>query len=211
MRMLIVGASRGVGLEAVRLGLALGHDVRALARSAGRMAPHPRLERRAGDAADPAALAAALEGVDSVIQALGMAPGLRRAVMPVSLFSDTTRILVGAMARAGVRRLVAVTGFGAGDSRASLSPPERALHRLLLGPVYDDKDRQEAIIRASPLDWLIVRPTILTNGPPTGRCRVLVEPRSWRNGLISRADVADVLVREATAPTLTRVTPVLAY
>jgi uncharacterized protein YbjT (DUF2867 family) len=112
---------------------------------------------------------------------------------------------------AGIRRLVAVTGFGAGDSRARLSLPERAVHRLLLGPAYDDKDRQEVLIRGSGLDWLIVRPTILTNGPRTGRYRVLVEPGSWRNGLISRADVADFLVREAAEPSLSQVAPVLAY
>jgi uncharacterized protein YbjT (DUF2867 family) len=117
----------------------------------------------------------------------------------------------GAKSGAGVRRLVAVTGFGAGDSRGRFSLPERAVHRLLLGPAYDDKDRQEVLIRGSGLDWLIARPTILTNGPRTGRYRVLVEAPSWRNGLISRADVADFLVREAAEPRLSQATPALAY
>lgn len=228
MRILVVGASRGIGLAAVRQALASGHDVRALARSAERIRPDDRsgqrpdarsgdrpvssrLEPCAADATDAEAVGAALEGVDAVIQAIGVPGGLRRTFGPVTLFSETTRVLVAEMHRAGVRRLVAVTGFGAGDSRSRLSLLERTGHRLVLGAAYDDKDRQEVIIRGSALDWLIVRPTILTSGPRTGRYRVFVEPRSWRNGLISRADVADFLVREAVEPRLSRATPVLAY
>jgi uncharacterized protein YbjT (DUF2867 family) len=220
MRILVIGASRGIGLEAVRQALALGHDVRALARSADRIGiEDPRLEPVPADATDAAAVGEALRGVDAVIQAVGGPGGLGPSFRPVSLFSGTTRVLLVEMRRAnegandgaGVRRLVAVTGFGAGDSRGRFSLPERAVHRLLLGPAYDDKDRQEVLIRGSGLDWLIVRPTILTNGPRTGRYRVLVEPGSWRNGLISRADVADFLVREAAEPTLSHATPVLAY
>lgn len=67
------------------------------------------------------------------------------------------------------------------------------------------------LIRASGLDWLIVRPTILTNGPHTGRYRVLVESPSWRMGLISRDDVADFLIRAAVEPRLSHAIPALAY
>ncbi len=216
MRILIVGASRGIGLEAVRQGLARGHTIRALARSADRIGPeHPRLETCAADATDAAAVAEALDGVDAVIHTVGGPRAIRPRFAPVTLFSDTAATLIAGMHRkgvgAGVRRLVSVTGFGAGDSRSRLSLPERLPHRLLLGPAYDDKDRQEVLIRGSGLDWLIVRPTILTNGPRTGRYRVLVEPKTWRNGLISRADVADYLLREAGEPRLSQATPALAY
>jgi putative NADH-flavin reductase len=212
MRILVIGASRGVGLEAVRQGLARGLDIRALARSADRIGlQHPRLELFPADATDAAAVGDALRDVDAVIQAIGGQRGLRPRLAPVSLFSDSTRALLAGMAQAGARRLVAVTGFGAGDSRGRLSLPERVGHRLLLGPAYDDKDRQEVMIRGSGLDWLIVRPTILTNGPRTGRYRVLVEPPTWRMGLISRADVADFLLREAVEPSLSHATPALAY
>ena len=211
-RLLIIGASGGIGIEAVRIALQAGHPVRALARNAERIGiDHPLLDTRSADATDAEAVRAALDGVDAVIKAVGVAPSLRRMVTPIDVFSRTTAVLVAEMARAGVRRLVAVTGFGAGDSRRAFSLPERLGHRLFLGTAYADKDRQEAIIRASDLDWLIVRPTILTNGAGRGRYRVLVSPDTWCNGLITRRDVAAFPVREATASTLHRVTPVLAH
>ncbi len=210
--LLIIGASGGIGRAAVEAALKAGHRVRAVARDAGRIGPdHPLLEARSLDATDAEGVRAALEGVDAVIQAIGVAPSLRRMLTPIDVFSRSTAALVPEMARAGVRRLVAVTGFGAGDSRAALSPPERLAHRLVLGTAYADKDRQEEIIRASDLDWLIVRPTILTNGAGGGRYHVLVSPQSWRNGLIARRDVAAFLVAEATAPKHVRMTPVLTY
>jgi hypothetical protein len=64
---------------------------------------------------------------------------------------------------------------------------------------------QERIIRKSRLGWTIVRPTILTNGPRTGACRLLVDPRDWTSGFILRADVADFLVKQG----LFRHTPAL--
>lgn len=211
-RILVIGASGGVGLHAVRQGLEAGHAVRALSRGADRIPLHDeRLEKLPADATGAAAVRQALEGVDAVIHAVGVAPSLRRMLARVDVFSETTRVLVAAMQAAGVRRLVAVTGFGAGDSRAALSSVEQVPHRLLLGQAYDDKDRQEAIIRDSGLDWLIVRPTNLTNGARTGRYRVLTEPGTWRNGMISRADVAEFLLREAAAPSLSHKAPVLAY
>ena len=210
-RVLIIGASGGIGFEAVRLALQAGHPVRALVRNPERIGiDHPLLETLSADVTDAEAVRAALEGVDAVIQAIGLAPSLYRMLTPIEVFSKTTAMLVAGMARAGVRCLVAVTGCGAGDSRRAFGLPEGIGHRLFLGTAHDDKDRQEAIIRASDLDWLIVRPTILTNGPGRGRYQVLVGRDTWRNGLISRRDVAEFLVREATAPTPHRVAPVLA-
>ena len=120
---------------------------------------------------------------------------------PVRLFSKATAILVPTMEKAGVRRLVAVTGFGAGDSRWAISPLQRLPFRLVLGRAYDDKDVQETRIRRSGLDWTIVRPGILLRGKATGIYRVLDQPSSWRNGLIARADVAHFIVGQIEGPT----------
>lgn len=212
MKILVIGASRGIGLETVRRALERGHEVRAMARGAEKMGlEDPRLEKFPGDATDAADVARALEGVDAVIQALGVPHGPRLVLGPIDLFSKATRVLVAEMQRAGVRRLVSVTGFGTGESRAKVSFLERIPHWLVLGRVYADKDVQERIIRESGLDWVIARPVVLTDGKRTGRHRVLLASEAWRNGLISRADVADFLVAQAEEPSCLRQCPVLAY
>lgn len=193
--LLVIGASQGIGLETVKAALAAGHRVRAFARSAGKIAlSDPNLERFPGDALSAPDITAALDGVDAVVQALGVP--FRDLFGPVRLFSDATNVLVPAMEKSGVRRLVAVTGFGTGDSRAAIGPLQRLPFRLVFGRAYDDKDAQEIRIRQSGLDWTLVRPGVLTGGPATGRYQVLDRPSSWTNGLIARADVAQFIVRE---------------
>ncbi|NJL07676.1 MAG: NAD(P)H-binding protein [Methylacidiphilales bacterium] len=207
-RVLIIGASRGIGLEAVRQALDAGHAVRAFARSADRIdLSRPALEKVSGDALSRDDVAVAVRGVDVVIQVLGV--GVAELFRPVRLFSDATRILIAAMAEAGVKRLIAVTGYGAGESHDSMNLLQRLPFRLLLGRAYDDKDVQERLIRASALDWTIVRPGMLTNGERSGRYQVLLAPSKWRNGAISRADVADFLVRQIEDRTCLRAAPVL--
>ena len=192
---LVIGASKGIGLETVKAALAAGHRVRAFARSASSMAlSGANLERFSGDAVNAGDVALALDGVDVVVQALGVP--FMRLLGPVTLFSDATDILVPAMERAGVSRIIAVTGFGAGDSSAAIGPFERIPFRLILGRAYDDKDAQELRIRWSDLAWTFVRPGVLTPGAATGRYRILSNPSSWRNGLITRADVAHFIVNE---------------
>jgi putative NADH-flavin reductase len=210
-KLLIIGASRGIGLETVKVALRDGHRVRALARSAASIPiENADLEKLSGNALDNDTVKNALEGVDVVIQTLGVDMSLRAIIKPTTLFSRSTRILVDAMKAAGVNRLVAVTGLGAGDSRGHGGLLYDGLvFPLLLKRVYDDKDVQEWIIRSSELDWTIVRPGLLTNGPATGRYRVLTKPQEWRVGLISRADVADFLVRQVDDHALIRATPLL--
>lgn len=211
-KILIIGASKGIGLETTRLALDCGYAVRAMARSAGAMPVRDgRLETSSGNALEAADVQAALDGVSAVVLSLGVAARSDAVVGPVRLFSRATRTIVPAMERAGVTRLICVTGFGAGDSGASLTVLESIPFRLLLGRIYDDKGVQERIIKESGLDWVIARPGLLTNGPRTARYKVLKESGSWRNGVISRADVADFLVRQieddaylGTAPVLVR-------
>ena len=157
-KVLIVGASRGIGLETVRAALKAGHSVRALARSARRIpVDHPKLEKMAGDALEMATVKRALTGVDAIIQSLGVSVGPEIILKPTRLFSKATRVLVTAMEEAPVKRLIGVTGFGAGDSRGRGGFLCSAAFNLLLGRVYDDKDVQERIVRMSKLDWVIVR------------------------------------------------------
>jgi putative NADH-flavin reductase len=210
-KVLIIGASRGIGLETVKAALRGGHKVRALARSAaGIPIQNIDLEKLPGNALESDTVRNALESVDVVIQTLGVDISLRAIFEPTTLFSKSTRILVDAMKAAAVNRLVAVTGLGAGDSRGHGGILyDGVVFPLLLKRVYDDKDVQEWIIRSSGLDWTIVRPGLLTSGPATGRYRVLSVPHEWRFGVISRADVADFLVRQVDDRTLIGATPLL--
>ncbi len=197
MHILVMGATSGIGAKVRETAIAKGHRVRAMSRSAGNLDAQELLEPFPGDALSEADVARALEGVDAVIYALGIKESVAMLWQEVTLFSDSTRILLAAMQASGPRRLIAVTGFGAGRSRAAMSALERIGHKAVLGKPYADKDRQEEMIRATDLDWTIVRPVILTNNKATGRYRVMADPGDWRNGLISRADVADYCVRAA--------------
>lgn len=182
--------------------------MRALARSAAAIAlSDPNLEKIRGDATKTEDVEAALVGMDVVIQTLGV--GLGDLFRPVRLFSDSTRVLIAAMKGHGVKRLISVTGFGAGDSRASISCVQRLPFQIVFGRAYEDKSLQERLFQESGLDWTIARPGVLTDGPRTGRYKILADSSKWRNGIISRADVADFLVRQIEDRTYIRLAPVL--
>ena len=197
---LITGASRGIGLEAVKAALTAGYTVRALARSANVIALNDtRLEKVCGDALDRAAIVQALNGSCGVIQVLGVPITPMTVLKGTKLFSEASRVLVEAMWIAQVRRLIAVTGLETGDSRGTAGfLHARVLFPLILQRIYDDKSAQEEIIQSSGLDWTIVRPGILTDGPATGRYRVLKDTQSWQGGFISRRDVANFLIGQIT-------------
>lgn len=210
MKVLIIGASKGVGLETTRQAVEAGYDVRALARSASTISQvSPRLEKVNGDALDYTDVSASLAGVDAVIMTLGV--GLGELAQPVHLFSEATGVLLRAMPDQSVKRLICVTGFGAGDSRGSISCLQRVPFQIVFGHAYDDKTRQEELIKGSTLDWTIVRPGVLAPGGRSGRYKVLREPSQWRNGLISRSDLAEFLVRQIEDRAYFGATPVLAY
>jgi putative NADH-flavin reductase len=197
MKITVIGASRGIGRKVVDYALSRGHEVRALARSADSMGIEAAgFEPVAGDATDPVTLARAIADVDAVILTLGV-PHDFRALKRTTLFSDATRALLPVLEAAGVRRLLVVTGFGAGDSETKLSTLEKIPFKLILGRAYADKAVQEDLIKASTLDWTIARPGILNDNAMSGKYKVLVEPETWRQGIISRADVAHFLVHAA--------------
>ena len=194
-KILVIGGSSGVGLACVREALARGHEVRMFARSASETSLRDeRLDKVDGDALVAADVARALEGTTAVLQTLGVPLGLKLVTGPITLFSESTEVLLPAMHSAGVRRLVALTGFGAGDSDAAISALQRPGFKLVFGKAYADKGEQERMIKASGPDWTLVRPGVLRDGPKSGEYRVLVNPERWRNGIIRRADVADFMV-----------------
>jgi putative NADH-flavin reductase len=210
-KVLVIGASRGIGLETVRAGLRAGHTVRAFARSAASIPiQDAELDKFAGDALKTDTIRSALQDVDVVTQTLGVSFSPKLIFEGTTLFSESTRILVDAMKAAGVKRLISVTGLGAGNSRGHGGLfYDAVIFPLFLKRVYDDKDVQEWIIRSSGLDWTIVRPGLLTNGSATGRYRILTTSKDWQFGVISRADVADFLVKQVDDRALIGATPLL--
>jgi uncharacterized protein YbjT (DUF2867 family) len=149
-----------------------------------------------GDARDERTLREALKGVDAVVSALGTPAGPFREV---TLLSDSTRALVSAMKAEGVSRLVAITGMGAGDSKGHGGFAfDRLIFPLLLRKVYADKDRQEAMVRNSGLDWVLVRPTILNDKPGGAEIRAMTALSGVHGGTISRQDVAKFVLDQVS-------------
>ena len=193
MNIAIFGASGRTGQHVVLQALALGHTVTAVVRSPERFAiRYPRLRVAAGDALAPGSFAVALAGQDAVVSALGSGGGLQ-ALRPTRFHTDTARNIVDAMSRQGIRRFVGITSVG-----VEHDPTTPLWYRTILQPLlrhkYGDMAGMEQVVKESGLDWTIVRPVRLTNGPLTQHYRVA--EGTVRNGTaISRADVADLIQR----------------
>jgi putative NADH-flavin reductase len=209
MNLLIIGASRGIGLKIVEQALQAGHAVTAFARHPQKI-PQPQegLRLIAGDILDGPQVQQAVAEQKAVCLTIGVGVTWK----PVTVFSQGTKNVLAAMAEYGVKRLVCVTGIGAGDSKGHGSLLyDQVFKPLLLKTIYADKDRQEALIRASETDWTIVRPGFLTNGPLTGKYRVITDLRGVTAGKISRADVAHFMLAELAANRYLKQTPLLTY
>jgi uncharacterized protein YbjT (DUF2867 family) len=207
MKILVLGATGATGRLVVETALAAGHKVVALVRDLRKASDLANATLIQGDARDQAALTEALAGCDGVISALGtgMSP-----FKEVRLLSDATTVLVRAMEQQAVTRLICITGLGAGDSRGHGGFVfDRLILPLLLRNVYADKDRQEAIVRRSNLDWTLVRPMVLTNKPPTGHVRAQVDLTDVHGGSIPRGDVAQFVVEELREHRWARQAPLL--
>ena len=187
----IIGASRGCGLETLKDALARGWTVTALARNPEQSGiKDARLAWYKGDARNELLLEQALKGCDAVAMTLGAPVGRER----VTLFSDAVTTVMTVMNRQGVKRLVFLSGIGAGDSRGSGGFfYEKILYPFVLARNYEDKNRAEALIMKSHKDWTILRPGLLTNRKRKGQIQVLVKPSDYRNGSISRADVGQYI------------------
>lgn len=207
--LLVLGATGGTGRLIVAQALARGYAVRALVRSPARAGALQGAELIVGNARDEAVLRRALEGCDAVVSALGTPVSPWREV---TTLSTATRALVGAMQAAGVKRLVCITGMGAGDSAGHGGFAfDRLVMPLLLRKVYADKDRQEAIVRASGLDWVLVRPAVLNDRPTRHSVRALTELAGFHGGSVARADVAGFVLDQVHGDTWLQRAPLVAW
>jgi putative NADH-flavin reductase len=181
-------------MELVKQGLDAGHEVTAFARQPRAVKiSHAMLRVQQGDILDCAAVEAAVQGQDAVLSALGV-----RKLAKNTVLSQGTRNVIQAMQKAGVKRLIVESSLGVGDSRGQLG----AWYNWFLIPVFlkhifADKDTQESLVRSSRLDWVIVRPATLTNGPRTGRYKADFPPTDTSiSRRISRADTAEFMLKQ---------------
>lgn len=197
MKIAIVGATRGTGRRALEQALARGDEVRVLARNVDALPKHERLTVVQGDARKATDVEQVVVGVDAVLSCIGSS----QLKVADHMVSESAAATVAAMQKQNVNRLLLVSVQGIGDSA-------NALMRMVIAPVfklvasgaYDnifaDKVRAEDIVRASALEWTLVRGPRLTDAAPTGRYRAVPSAGGTGMGKISRADLATFMLDE---------------
>ena len=196
MKIVVLGASRGVGLEVVRQGLEAGHMVTAFVRSPEKLeVKNANLTMFKGDSMDAAAVAEAVAGQDAVVSTLGPT----RPPVPHMMETSAKNIVAG-MQKYGVRRLVSTTGAGV---RQPEDKPKFTdyfiglLLNLLAKEVVMDSAENVKVIQASDLDWTVVRFPRLMDGEHTRKYQVGFV-RKTSGTKLARADGADFILKELT-------------
>jgi putative NADH-flavin reductase len=194
MKLVVLGATGGTGLEIVRQAIQRGHSVTAFVRSPERLKLfRDKITINLGDLLNSVELEKAIQGHDAVVSAFG--PRVPIAKADANLLEQFAIALTKAMIHAHVRRVV--TESVAFLFKNSILPPAYLLGRLLFPGVVADSSAMERVFRESRLDWTIVRPPQLTAKPYTGHYRVREGHLPWFGLNISRADVADFMVKAA--------------
>ncbi|HET7524497.1 MAG TPA: NAD(P)H-binding protein [Burkholderiaceae bacterium] len=207
MKLIVFGPTGGTGQQLVAQGLAAGHEVTAFTRRPEAIAPRLGLTTMAGDTRDPRAVERAIAGRDVVLCALGGSPLRRRQHVCATAMAN----IVPAMVRLGVRRVLAISTQGAGDTRQRVS---WLVRHVMLGFVLRsevaDKEAMEAQLSASPLEWTVVRVSLLTDEAPRGRWRVADDGSIRGMGKVARADVASFMLAQIGSTQWLRRCPVIA-
>jgi putative NADH-flavin reductase len=209
VRLLVLGATGGTGKAIVAQALSAGHDVTLLVRDRSKVTEnHPQLTVVDGGdiAADGAALAGVMRGQAAVISALGRG----RTFKSDRLIQRSVPRILEAMQANGVSRLVFTSALGVGDSYQDSPLLPRIFFRTLLRDVYADKLIGDRLIRASGLQWTIVQPAVLTDGPLTKHYRSGEHLALTGMPKVSRADTAHFIVDRLADPSTIGRTIILA-
>jgi putative NADH-flavin reductase len=209
MKVLVMGATGGCGRLVVEELLRRGHEVTAFSRHASGLRPAERLRTIDGDAADPEAVDSAVRGQDAVVVTLGISENTIRVRLrgpvatPMDIRSRGTRTIVTAMQRHRVPRLIVQSTYGVGNTADRLRLIDRLFFVLLIKQQAADHGKQEGVVRAADgLDWLLVQPVHLSDGP-AAEALVSTTGEVGRYK-ISRATIARVLADEVETPKHTR-------
>jgi putative NADH-flavin reductase len=203
MKIVIFGATGGTGKKLVERGLAAGHEVVAVARRPEAVtAKDAQLTVTKGDVLDLESVAAALASAEVAISAIGPANNKQ----PGTLISDGVKNIVEAAKRVGVKRFVFESGLMVGDARGLswFGKIGVAIYRSFNKKLCEDKRKAEATIRASGLDWVIVRPPALVHTPARGGYKSGTDIRLNPAKSLSHEDAADFLIKVASDPAVTR-------
>jgi len=212
MKILVIGATGPTGREIVKLAVEQGHAVTALVRDEAKAHFGPSVTLAVGNVLHQQSLARAVEGQEAVICSLGS--GITGPFKKMTMLSEGTRHLIAAMREKNVGRIICITGVGAGDSKGHGPWYYNLIFQpLVIRGVYEDKDRQEQLVRDSGLAWTLVRPGILTDGPAQGQTavRAFTDLTGVTAGKISRADVAGFCLKELADGTYLSQAPLITY
>ena len=206
MKITILGPTGPTGRQLVAQALARGHEVTAFARRPAGLPGHRGLITVPGSIADEAALDGAIAGRDAVLCALGGRPWRRNE----RVCSTAMRHAIASMQHHHVRRLVAISTFGAGETRSRLGWLVRhLLFGVVLRSEVADKEAMEALLENSGLDWTVVRVGLLHDGPPRGAWRAADDGSIEGMGRIARADVAAFMLDQVDDTSWLRRKPAL--
>jgi putative NADH-flavin reductase len=209
MKLLIFGSTGSIGRQVVEQALEQGHTVTAFARDPAKLSiKHAHLKVAQGDVMDLASVEKAVQGQDAVVCVLGSG-GKRKG----TIRSEGTRQIIRAMETAGIRRFICQTTLGAGDSWGNLNFFWKyIMFGTLLRDVFADHEKQESYVKQSHLDWTIVRPGAFVDGNRTGKYRHGFPGTDKTSKLkISRADVADFILKQLTDDSYLHKTPSVSY
>ncbi len=194
MNVLIFGANGKTGQAVVKRAIAAGHQVTAFVRNSEQN-DVPDVKLAKGDATNQADVDAAMQGQEAVVDTIGG----KTPYKDTDLESSAAATIIASMKTNGVRRLIATSMLGVGDSKENAPFYERLLVATFLRGADKDKSAMEAEVAASGLDWTILRPAILTDDEATGDVRVFPEGADEKAHKITRADVAEFMVQQLSA------------
>jgi putative NADH-flavin reductase len=208
-KLLVLGATGGTGRQIVSQALDAGHHVTAFVRNPDKMeVRHDRLRFAHGDVPGGGPpLGDAVRGQDVVISALGRGQSFKAD----SLMQRSMPSIINAMQANHVRRFIFVSAMGVGDTSGDAPLLSRIFSSVFLRGIFADKLAGEALIKRSDLEWTIVHPSLLTDGPLT---------RHYRSGehlalsgfpKISRADTAHFILNQAEDPASIRKVLLVSY
>jgi len=191
VKLLVLGGTGGTGRHVVTRALEAGHNVTILARDRAKVAiQHERFRIVDGDVKDAPALGDAMRGQDAVVSAIGRGKSFKSE----NLIAESVPGIIATMQAHGVKRLMFTSALGVGDTYRDSPILPKIFFRTLLRGIYADKLIGDEMIRNSQLDWTIVQPVVLTDGPLTRTYRVGEHLALSGINTVSRADTAHFIV-----------------